>query len=464
MMNSFFQWWKSEWGPGPLISIALPLMISAGFVSITLFTDRTMLYWHSEQSASASMGGGALYWTIICLPAGLLGYLSTFVSQYRGAKQYSRIGVAYQHTMNLAWAIVPLLLLLIALAYQIFAWAGHKPEFAQLEASYLRVLLSGGLAVLFYSVQSGLLTGHGRTKTVLAIDGLGSLVNLLLDFVLIFGLGPIPEFGVLGAGIATACSFWIKIPIARWVIARDRQLTEQYGVGKRHPTEYGLYRRIFYYGAPAGFQMLAESGCFCAIMLRVGDLGELEMAATTLALGLNVLAFVPMIGLGIGIGVVVGQRLTEERLDLARRSVTSAIGITVLYTASFAALLWFKPDWMIALYSWGTPSERFDAMRPMLIPLLKIVAVYCILDGLQVVFVGAIKGAGDTLFVLLATTFISVVVVACGLLCEQVFGPSLLLWWYVIAGWVTSMGIAFSGRYFSGRWESKRVIEQTKSA
>ncbi|MEM7474665.1 MAG: MATE family efflux transporter [Planctomycetota bacterium] len=455
----FRQWWNEPGGPGALLAIALPLMLSAGFVSVTLFTDRTLLYWHSEKSVSAAMGGGTLYWSIICLPMGMLGYISTFVSQYRGAGKESRIGVAYQHALALAWSVVPVLVVSIWLADDFYRWSGHEQSLLDLEASYLRILLIGGIGVLFYSVQSGLLTGHGRTGTVLAIDGVAALVNLGLDFVLIFGWGPIPEMGLDGAAIATTASFWIKIPIAAWVLRRDKTVRDQYQVGTWHAWEWDTIRRLFVYGGPAGLQMLAEAGCFSVILLQVGKLGELEMAAATLALGLNVLAFVPMIGLGIGLGVLVGQRLTEGRLDLAKKTVRTAIGVTVAYTAFFAALLGLAPELMISVYAWGTEPERFEQMRSMLLPLLRVIAIYCVLDGLQVVFVGAIKGAGDTLFVLLATILISISAVFIGILCQEYIGASLMLWWYVVAGWIAVMGITFGARYLSGRWETKRVIE-----
>ena len=457
--SRFVYWWRSEWGPGPLIRLALPLMISAGFVSVTLFTDRTLLYWQSETAASAAMGAGTVYWSMICLPMGLLGYISTFVSQYRGAKQPTRIGVAYQHAMLLAWMIVPLLLLAILMAGFLFTWAGHPPPLVAQEATYLRVLLIGGIGVLFYSVQGGLLTGQGRTPTVLAIDGLATIVNLILDVVLIFGFGPIPELGILGAGLATTLSFWLKIPLASWIISRDQQLIGQYKVATRVPWEADMFRRLFVYGTPVGLQLLAEAGCFSVIMLQVGRMGERAMAATTLALGLNVLVFVPMIGLGIGVGVLVGQHLTEGRVDLARRTVSCALGVTTIYTGVFVLCLGLAPNAMLAFYAWGTPAERFDTMRPMLLPLLKIIAFYCVVDGLQVVFVGAIKGAGDTWFVLLATLAVSTGAVLTGLICQNYLGASLMLWWYIIAGWVASMGIVFATRYFSGSWETKRVIE-----
>ena len=458
--TSFGQWWRSHWGPGPLISLALPLMMSAGFVSLTLFTDRTLLYWQSESAASAAMGAGALYWTIGCLPMGLLGYLSTFVSQYRGSGQPHRVGVAYQHASAIAWMFVPVYVFLILIAPWFFTSAGHLPELVELESNYLRVVLVGGISVLFYSVQSGLLTGQGRTGIVLAVDALGTVVNLVLSVILIFGLGPIPAMGVIGAAAGTAISFWMKIPIMRWIIRRDQRMCKTYAVGKTKPWERDMFRRLVVFGTPAGLQMLAEAGCFSLIMLQVGSLGQLPMAATTLALGLNVLAFVPMIGLGIGVGVLVGQHVTEGRIDLARRTVWCALMLSMVYTSFFAVTLGLFPHTMASLYALGTPAERFSIMEPMLVPLLQVIAFYCVLDGIQIVFVGAIKGAGDTWFVLLATFFVSGGSVVVGLILQEYLGASLMLWWYVIAGWVTAMALAFWLRYVQGAWESKRVIEQ----
>ncbi len=295
---------------------------------------------------------------------------------------------------------------------------------------------------------------------MLAVDALATLVNLVLSILFIFGFGPIPAMGVIGAALGTAISFWIKLPIMHRVIGRDHAMRSRYAVGSRKPWERDMFRRLLVYGTPAGLQMLAEAGCFSIIMLQVGGLGKLPMAATTLALGLNVLAFVPMIGLGIGVGVLVGQHVASKRIDLARRTVWNALTMSILYTSGFAVALGLFPSQMAGLYALGTAPERYAQMEPILVPLLQIIAIYCVLDGIQIVFVGAIKGAGDTWFVLLGTFFVSGVSVAVGFLLQSYFGNSLLLWWYVIAGWVAAMALAFWLRYVAGVWESKRVIEQ----
>ncbi len=458
---SWLEWWRSDWGPGPLISLALPLVMSTGFTSLTLFTDRTLLfYWEHEHAAAAAMGSSTLYWALMCLPTGMLGYLSTFVSQYVGAGRPDRIVVAYRHALRLAWMIVPFLLLALAFAHLPFSIFQHEPVLQKLESTYLRTLIFGGLAVVFYTAQSGLMTGLGYTRWVLLIDGIATAVNLVLAYLLIFGIGPLPALGVTGAGLATAFSFWLKLPLANWLIGTRPELRAAAWSPERTPWEPDMLRRLVLFGAPAGLTMLAESTSFVIITLQVGQLGGLSYTATTLALGLNVLAFVPMLGLGIGVGVLVGRHVLERRIDLASRTVTCAVWLSIIYTSVFAVSLGIFPETMTRVYAMGSDSS-FQELRPMLLPLLRIIAVYCVFDGLQIVFVGAIKGAGDTWFVLIATAVMGFGIVGLGMIFQQMLGNSLLLWWYIIALWVFLMAIAFAGRYFQGKWKTMQVIEHT---
>ena len=458
--TGFLAWWRSDWGPGPLLTLALPLIMSTGFMSIMLFEDRTLLYYWDKDSAPAAMGAGSMYWSLMTLPNGMLGYLSAFVAQYMGAGRPERVIVAYRHALRLAWMCVPVLILAFIFAWFPFWYFDHSETLQHLETTYLRALIVGGIAVLFYSAQGGLMTGLGYTRWVLLVDFISTFVNLGLAWLLIFGLGIMPGLGVFGAGLATCIAFWLKVPIAQYLISSRPELRRASRADQPTPWEPAMLKRLITYGAPAGLQMLAEAAAFTIIMLQVGRLGGTPMTATTLALNLNVLAFVPMIGLGIGVGVLVGRHVLERRVDLAQRTVTCALWTSILYTGACAILLGFFPETLTRIYSFGS-HERFDELKPLLMPLLQVIALYCVLDGFQIVFVGAIKGAGDTWFVLIGTAVLGFGSVAVGLLIEQFYGSSLMLWWYVIAGWVAGMALVFGLRYLQGKWKLMQVIEQS---
>jgi MATE family multidrug resistance protein len=292
--------------------------------------------------------------------------------------------------------------------------------------------------------------------------------------------------GVAGAAIASSVSLCCKVLIIGW-LARRFYMTYRNQVKLADPSEekldvvlsWGfdlpLLGRLIRYGWPAGIQMLAESLSFTFIMLLVAILGERAMAATTLALGVNIVAFIPMTGLGMAIGVLVGQHLTSGRPELAQRVVRSGLAISIFYTAGFVIVYGGFPDWVIHIYSFGAEPERFNDMRPLLKPLLYFIAGYCVFDSLQIVFVGALKGAGDTHFVFLASVIIGVIVVTLGIVGSRSMFPELSVpnpqvsretsenalywWWSVITFWVLLMAIVFSSRYLQGSWKKMRVIE-----
>jgi MATE family multidrug resistance protein len=204
---------------------------------------------------------------------------------------------------------------------------------------------------------------------------------------------------------------------------------------------------------------LAEAASFSIIMMMVGQLGETAMAATTLALNVNLLAFIPMFGLGMAVGVVVGQRLAEGKPQTAQRSVRSGLWIAVAYSSCFAIAYGIFPDQILAIYGIGNDPVRFAEMRPIVKPILWFIAVYCVFDAIQIVFVGALKGAGDTTYVLIGNVISGVVIVSLGILIGEWIGGGLLWWWGVITVWVLSLAVVFSFRYLHGGWMEKRVIE-----
>ena len=221
-----------------------------------------------------------------------------------------------------------------------------------------------------------------------------------------------------------------------------------------------LMGRLIRFGWPAGVSVVAEAWSFAIIMLLVGNLGERPAAATTLALGVNVLAFIPLIGLGIAVGVLVGKYLVQSDRETADRVIASALWIGTIYSGFFAVLYGFFPDWVIHIYAIGNDPSRFEAVKPELKPLLVFIAAYCVFDSFQVIFSGVLKGAGDTFFVLLGHALSGFGTVGLAFLGHKLFGwDGLYYWWGVISVWVVILAIFFTARYLHGGWRTKRVIE-----
>ena len=457
-----------------LLKTAWPLMLSTGLFSITLFVDRLFLFQYSDAAAAAAMSAGTLFWSVTCLPAGICGYTSTFVAQYLGVKRLDRaLHVVWQGCL-IAIALVPLLILLGAYSYRLFRFFGHSEQLSQFEYEFFLGLVPGACATILGSALVGLFAGGGRPVVLLYCDAIATITNVVLDYILIFGKLGFPELGVKGAALASSISLTLKCLLLVWfayVMIRRGDFGAWPAEVRSERSEAVWFRsvltfdrplmvRLMYFGWPAGVSVVAEAWSFAIIMMIVGNLGEQAAAATTLALGVNVLAFIPLIGLGIAVGVLVGKYLVQSQLDKAQRVIHAALMIGVGYSSVFAVLYGLFPDFVMEIYSIGNDPGRFEAIRPQLRPLLYFIAAYCVFDAFQVIFAGVLKGAGDTLMVLLGHAVAGFGTVGLAVLGHWLFGwDGLYYWWGVISIWVVVLAVLFTGRYVHGGWRHKRVIE-----
>ncbi len=436
--------------------MALPLIISTGSWSIQLFVDRMFLFWYSDVAMSAAMPAGTWYWTAICFPLGIAGYVNTFVAQYFGANRPERIGQVTWQGIWIGVFTTPLFLALIPFGKYLFSLSGHDAQLAHNETVYFQTLMFGAGGAVIAAAQSAFFSGRGATRTVMFSDVIATLVNVVFDYLWIFGKAGFPEFGITGAAWATNLAQWIKVLYLAWVMARPATVVE-FHLARTWRPDWPLIRRLFYFGGASGLEFVIEAAAFGALTLLMGRLGAHALTASTLALNVNMVAFIPMMGVAIATSVMVGQQLTQGRPDLAAKATWTSLGLSLLYTSLFATLYIFAPDLFLMGHAAGADPEQFSRVRDLTILLLRFVAAYCLFDGANLVLAGAIKGAGDTWFVLRVTIIISIAgVLACW------FGQSLgvMWWWFVVTVWVWARGVIFLLRFLQGKWKSMRVIEQ----
>ena len=481
-----------------VISTAWPLMLSTGLFSITLFVDRMLLYKSSEGAAAAAMTAGVVSWAITCLPMGICGYTNTFVAQYLAAKRPDRAMQFVYQGLWLALAVLPILILFAVFSRQFFLLVGHAETLATMESEYFRWLVPACASSILSAALVGLYAGSGRTRVLLISDVVATTLNVVLDYLLIFGLFGFPEWGTAGAALASSIAISLKLIVLIYFawpdlvrgVARSRQPStgrldsidqliadlpksstmvnestnqEPHREVRGSPAvQWKLMKQLIDYGWPAGVSVVAESWSFMIIMMIVGQLGEQAAAATTLALGVNIIAFIPLVGLGTAVGVLVGKYLVTEERDTARRIVFSGLLIGIAYSLIYVVLYGGFPDLAMTVYTYDVDPARFEEMRPILRPLLYFIAGYCVFDAFQIVYVGALKGAGDTYFVLGGHIVAGASTVIGALIVRYLTGwNSLYYWWGAITFWVVLLAIIFTGRYLQGGWQNKRVIDPT---
>ena len=202
---------------------------------------------------------------------------------------------------------------------------------------------------------------------------------------------------------------------------------------------------------------------FSMFILLVGKLGTTALAATSVTFNVNTLAFLPMMGLGIAVSTLVGQYLGKEMPDLAERSTWSAVHLSLTYMLVMAAGYVFIPGLFLRPYMSGADPEAFEQVWEMSVILLRFVALYCVFDAFYIVFSAAVKGAGDTRFVMLASLALGwFVMVLPTYLAVVTFGWGLYVAWIFVSLYLVAGGVIFMQRFRGGKWKSMRVIESAE--
>jgi MATE family multidrug resistance protein len=445
-----------------VLQLALPLVISTVSWTIMNFIDRIFLLWYSPTAVAASMPAAMLQFMLVCFPLGVASYVNTFISQYNGAGQQEKIGLALSQAIRFALLVTPLFLLAIPFAPLAFKLAGHEPEMIALEVLYFQVLTFGAGAMVLSAAQSAYFTGRGKTAVVMVVDSTAAGLNIAFDYALIFGYWGMPEMGIEGAAWATVAALWIKTAIYHLLIeiSPDRAAC---GIRTGRHFDRALFRRLLRFGGPSGLQMLVEIMAVTLFVILMGRLGQQAMVATTLAFNVNSVAFVPMLGLGIAVSTIVGNQLGNNQPELAARATWTALSLGLIYCGTMTLAYVFVPEMFLLGHDAGNPAE-FAAVRAVILVLLRFVAAYCLFDTAAIVFCSALKGAGDTRFILFTALCTAPLPVTIGWIGIDYFGGGLFWCWWVLTGWIVSMSVIYLVRFLGGSWQQMRVIETVPAA
>jgi MATE family multidrug resistance protein len=442
-----------------LLIISIPLIISSSTTTLQHFIDRLFLTWYSSDAIASAMTAGLLQFTILSFFVGTASYTSTFVAQYYGAGQKEGIGKSVWQGIYLAILGTIFIYLTYPFVEKIFVMFNHPPTIVKYETQYYQVLCFGVFPAIASSSLSGYFSGQGKTIAILIANTMATIINIILDYLLIFGNFGFPRMGIKGAAIATNTSFFAIFFFYLFLMTRKRYR-------KRAPFfsqwrfDRELFKRFFKFGFASGIQFFIEMMGYSIFLLLIGKIGKEALTASTIAFNINNLSFMPMLGVGLGVSVLVGQFVGEGKPELGEKTTYNGLIISLSYITILCSIYLFFPSFFISLFKLEK-SESYAVVKDYVIILLRFVACYSIFDMLNLTFSGTLKGAGDTRYISKIIICLSILVLILPItLSVTVFNRGLFSAWFFLTLYVSLLGIIFFLRFKGGKWKKMRVIDK----
>jgi MATE family multidrug resistance protein len=457
--------WSKPNGYRQVLAVSLPLVASMGSNTLMQFTDRVFLANYSVDTIAAAVPAGIASFTFTSFFMGVASYTNAFVAQYTGAKALNRVGSALWQGIYFSIFSAVLLASFIFFSDDLFALIGHSTHIRSLEVTYFNVLILGTGLVVLNSAMTCFYTGRGLTWTVMFVNITGAVVNIPLDYCLINGVGPFPELGIFGAAIATVTSGAV-ITLILCILIFSRANRAQFGTWEQRAFDSELFRRLMRFGLPSGVQFFVEMFGFTVFIQMLGRIGDLELAVSNIVLSIESLAFLPMVGFHTGNAILVGQTIGRGCPEEGVYSTSSTLHIIFIYMSLVVAFFIFWPEPLLSLFKAKrfTPGQYAEIIELGVI-LMRFVAVFCLFDALNLVYSGAIKGAGDTRFIMWAIGALSLgVMIIPVYVAIEILNLGIYTAWTLATIYICALGMAFMLRYRQGKWKTMRVIESQPSS
>jgi len=377
-----------------LISLATPIVV----VQVGLMTmgvvDSIMAGRFSAEALAAIAIGNFYFFTVAMFGLGVLLVLDPLIAQAVGARDETAIALAVQRGLLLA-LVLSLVLGSLLLPAESVLRALRQPEpLAPLAARYVLICLPSFLPFNAFVVFRQLLQAQGFTRAIVATIVLCNLANVALNWALIFGNLGFPRLGVTGAALATSISRTLLVVVL--VALAWRRLKPYVWPVRRQAFERAPLLRMLRLGVPIGAQHELEVAYFGGLILLMGLLGTISVAAHQAAINLASLTFMVPVGVASATAVFVGRAVGARDEPAVRRYAVAGLVCGVGFMCVAAAVFLLFPVALARLYS---RDLEVVALAAGLIP---IAGLFQVFDGTQVVSAGILRGIGDTRFPMLA--------------------------------------------------------------
>lgn len=432
-----------------LFRLAFPIIVSQGSFAVMVFTDRWFMSRIDAVHMAATLGGGVTSLFCLSLFLGLITYTNALVAQYYGTGNLAKCPRVVTQGLLVALACTPLLFLAGWYGGGIFALMGHDPAQVPLEKIYYQVLMAGSLFNLVKACFGSYFSGIGRTRVVMVADVLSVCLNIPLSWALIFGRAGLPELGIAGAALGTVVANLFAIGLyAGFYAARSHR--RQFGVDRAWQFDRGIMRRFLRLGAPSGLETFMNVATFNLFLLLFQSYGVAEGAAMAIVFNWDMLSFVPMTGLGVGVTSLVGRFVGAADLGRADRIIGAGFVLALSYAGVLAVLFLTFREALINAFA--TPAGDFAPILALASPMMIGLCSYMLADATILVAGGALRGAGDTRWIMITSTSLHWLMLLVQIIVITVLELGPLVSWWVMVAMLLALAALYLRRLLGGVW------------
>lgn len=435
-----------------ILRMVWPLALGMMNNALMQFVDRAYLAQDSMTALEAVLPASMLCWIFAGFFQSVVGYAGVFVAQYHGAGDAQGCRGSYRAAQLIALGSGVLMLPLWPFGEWILGLSAPSAEVLEMEFAYYEIVILGSVFIYGQMAAAAYFTGCGKTRIVFWVNLLGNVLNVVLDPPLIFGWWGLPRLGIAGAAYATVFSMAVQ-----WAVLAGAARRELKGgrLSAQHQLP-NLCGRILRFGMPSGGYTILNILSFTIFVFLTGKVGDLEFAVSNACFTINYLLFAPMEGFALGAQTLVGQargRGDNAAVSIAlRRSLI--LGLAFIFACCVVVLIFSRQ--ILSVFA-PADAAAHGAFLSLGFTLLLLMSAWMFFDAADVILSGALKGAGDTKFVMWWMLLASFVLWLPAVLLVRIWYNTMPALWSTMIGYVVIICIGSAIRWRRGSWREIKV-------
>lgn len=380
------------------LKLASPVIMGLLGHTLVAFADNIMVGQMGPAELAAVSLGNSFVFIAMSLGIGFSTAITPLVAEADGAGNAKGAKSALKHGLLLCTVLGVALFFFILLLKPLMYHMDQPVEVVQLARPYLDIVAFSLIPLIVFQAFKQFSDGLSQTKYPMYATLVANVVNITLNYVLIFGKWGFPALGVVGAAIGTLVSRIIMV-FFLWLLLKRKSKFQPYVTHFNFKTIHSkVLKKIMGLGFPSALQMLFEVAVFTAAIWLSGVLGKNAQAANQIALNLSSMTYMVGMGLSVAAMIRVGNQKGLGAFYELRRIALSVFLLALILDVIFAALFFLGRFWFPTIYlDMNDMANQTDNLEVLAIgaQLLLISAFFQISDGLQIVILGALRGMQD---------------------------------------------------------------------